>query len=307
MDQAHRLREIVQKRKKDSQGGISSFSDKRETDIKMAKGSRVIAITSGKGGVGKTNLVVNLAYSFNKLGRSVCILDADLGLANIDIILGITPKFNLKDVIFDNKSVADIMVKVNDGLSVIPASSGIQELVDLDNNQRKRLIEQLKMPGKLDDYFLIDTGAGISANVLGFVLAAPEAIIVTTPEPTSLTDAYAVIKLISKSNNRPKIRLLVNMVTDKVEGEGVFKKLNMIVKRFLNVELEYLGYVTLDGNLPRSVMKQQPIVNLYPRSEASRCFFSIASNLFQEDNINKDCSNSSLAVFWRRALSLVKK
>jgi flagellar biosynthesis protein FlhG len=240
---------------------------------------RVIAVTSGKGGVGTTNVVVNLALALTQVGKKVLILDADVGLANIDILLGLTPPYNLNHVLRGEKKVSDVVVTGPGGMKIIPASLGTQELTNLTTEQRLFLISELAPLSKEVDIFLIDTGAGISSNVLYFNLAAQENLVVTTPEPTSITDAYALMKILSVGYAKNHFKLLVNSVKDAVEAKEVYQSLSSVTEKFLNLSLDYWGYVLYDRNISRAVRHQRIIVGVYPNSRASQCFFSLAKKV----------------------------
>ena len=227
MDQAENLRTII----------------KRQNQ-KQVNNARVFAVTSGKGGVGKSSVSINLALQYRKLGKRVIILDADFGLANIEVMFGIIPKYNLSDLIFKGKDLKEIIIEGLEGVGFISGGSGIAKLVDLDKEQIKRLVNKLSDLEELADIIIIDTGAGISSSVMEFVMASPEAIIVTTPEPTSITDSYALLKALSMNDDfnkqETKIRVLANKVSSEEEGRNLFDKLNMVVSQFLGLKMEYL-------------------------------------------------------------------
>jgi len=266
-DQAEGLRELV-KRSKD-------FAAK----ARPARLARIISVTSGKGGVGKTNVVVNLGIGLARRGSRVLVIDADLGLANVDIVLGLTSRYNLYHVIKGEKKLQEIIVDGPEGLKVIAGGAGIRELANLSNSQRVQFIASMS---ELDDYadiILIDTSAGISQNVLGFVLASDEAIVVTTPEPTAIRDAYGIIKAIALENKDAKIRLIVNMAANPQEAEDVASRIEMVARQFLDIGLDKLGYILRDPAVPESVLKQKPFMVAYPTSKASKCVEVIADRL----------------------------
>lgn len=246
---------------------------------RKAKNKRVIAITSGKGGVGKTNLVANLAYAFTSKGERTLILDADLGLGNIDVILGLTPKYNLSHVVAGQKSLEEILVEGPDGIKVLPASSGIEEMTNLSRNQKLMILKDLEQLMEEVDVVLIDTAAGISSNVMYFNSVAQNIVVVVSPEPTSITDAYAVIKLLFTKYKRDKFYLVANFVRSSKEGTEIYRQLRLVTDRFLKIELKYLGQVFLDDNIPTCVKWQKILVKDYPESVASRCFLSLAERL----------------------------
>ncbi|TCO79928.1 MinD/ParA family protein [Marinisporobacter balticus] len=280
-DQAKKLREIIHNIKKQNKEAHSPTFSKNTADTDS---TRVITITSGKGGVGKSNFTINLGLSLNKLGYKVTILDADLGLANIDIILGVIPKYSLAHVIRKEKSLEEIMVEGPGGIKLISGGSGLKELANLTEEQITNLIVNLKLLGKSTDFILIDTGAGINNSVLSFVDAASEIILVTTPEPTSITDAYAVLKNIVLNDKEKIIRVLINRVENNEEGLEVFNKLNTASQRFLNVSLQRLGYLYDDILVSRAVKRQTPFLLVYPNSLVSKGVETIASRLVNETN-----------------------
>ncbi|MCR4400972.1 MAG: MinD/ParA family protein, partial [Syntrophomonadaceae bacterium] len=241
--------------------------------------TRVIAVTSGKGGVGKTNLALNLALALAQKGLKVTLLDADMGMANIDIIMGLVPEYNLYHVLRGEKSIRDIMLTGPFGLKFIPGGSGIQELANLSEDELARVVAEL---GRLDgesDVLLIDTGAGIANNVLAFVTAADDIIVVTSPEPTSLTDAYGIIKVAAARRARGTIYLVVNRVGIEAEGTLVAHKLTTVAQRFLGVEVAALGSVLEDEAVERAVRSQEPLLVAYPGSPAARGVRAIADRI----------------------------
>ncbi len=245
-DQASSLRELI--------GKINKKNTIKNTNNSMKSISRVITITSGKGGVGKTNFTINLAIELSKLNQRVTIIDADLGLGNIDVVLGLVPKKTLANVIRNEDNILDIRIKGPNGIDIISAGSGIKEMINLPKSEINHLINNFLLLNDTTDYILIDTGAGINDSVITFVEAANEMILVVTPEPTSITDAYAVIKNIGKTDKI--IKIVVNRVENSQEGNDVFNKLNSATKRFLNIELEKLGFIYEDPAVKKSVKSQ---------------------------------------------------
>jgi flagellar biosynthesis protein FlhG len=238
--------------------------------------TRILAVTSGKGGVGKTNVVANLAASLADLGKRVIVLDADFGLANIDVLLGLTPRFHLGHVLYGKKKLTEIMVEGPCGIRIIPASSGLQRLSELSLEQRNFLVQSFAELEGQADYLLIDTAAGISSNVLHFLLSAPEIVVVSAPEPTAIVDAYAVIKIVLAEEPTKTIRLLINSVSSEDESRDVFRQINSVVKRFLNREVIYLGHVERDPHVVKAVRSQVLVTHSYPSAPASRCFHELA-------------------------------
>lgn len=248
-----------------------------------APGPKVLAVTSGKGGVGKTNVVANLSYSLSELGHKVVVLDADFGLANLDVLLGLTPRYHLGHVLFGNKSLTEIMVQGPQGIRIIPASSGLQRMSELTSAQRNHLVECFSSLDLDTDYFIIDTAAGISRNVIHFLLSAQEVIVVSAPEPTAIVDAYAVIKIILAEDPRKKIQVLINSVECADDAHEVYCQINSVVKRFLNREVDYLGHVDQDSHVPQAVRSQMLVTHRYPNSSSSRCFRNLARRLGQRE------------------------
>jgi flagellar biosynthesis protein FlhG len=259
---------------------------------------RVISVTSGKGGVGKTNVVANLAVALARLGQRVLVLDADLGLANLDVLLGLSPRWNIRHVLTGEKRLDEVIVDGPGGIKVLPASSGVQELTQLGEEQKLLLLSELDGLEPDCDLLLIDTGAGISPNVTYFNLAALERIVVVTPEPTSITDAYALIKVMATRHATRSFKLLVNQVKGEAEARGVFAKLVRVVDRFIGqVSLECLGWVPTDGCLPKAVQRQQAVVELYPECPASRGFGRVAEAIAASVAAPAD---GNIKFFWRR-------
>jgi flagellar biosynthesis protein FlhG len=243
---------------------------------------RVIAVTSGKGGVGKTNIAANLAYALSSLNQKTLILDADTGLANIDLILGLTPKYNLYHVLSGQKTMAEIIIKGPGGIMILPSSSGIADMADLSKGHKLTIIDELNRLKDRPDFMLIDTAAGIAANVMYFNMAAKEIIIVTTPEPPSLTDAYALMKILHKNYAKKRFQLIVNMVRTPAEAKEVYGRLRTVTDHFLNIHLEYLGFVLYDDKCQEAVRQQKALMELYPSSVGSRCLRQIAEKLLKE-------------------------
>jgi flagellar biosynthesis protein FlhG len=258
--------------------------------------ARVIAITSGKGGVGKTNIVANLGYALSRLGQKVLILDADLGLGNLDVLLGIAPKFNVSHVIRGEKAIADILEEGPGDMKILPAASGIQDLTQLTHDQKMQFFTDLDRLIDDMDILLIDTAAGISSNVMDFNVMAHEIIVVVSPEPTSITDAYALMKVLSLKYAEKSCKLLVNMVSSPREAQEVFRQLDLVTERFLEIDVDYLGCVLRDDKLTRGVKHQRLVSDLYPESKASRCFADLARRIAKVSPASRPKGNTNL--FW---------
>jgi len=241
--------------------------DKRQTGASsMQTVTRVISFTSGKGGVGKTNTVVNIGLALARLGKSVLILDADLGLANVDILLGLRPKYTLFDVLENGKSLQDIMLKGPEGVSIIPASSGIESMSALKPEQRMILMNSIEEVAHAYDYLLIDTQAGIGADVMHFNSASSEIVCVINSDPTSLTDAYALIKILSKNYAEKSVSVIANRMADENEARESFNLLQGAVGKYLHIELDYLGFIPADPDIRTAVKQQRALLELYPSS-----------------------------------------
>lgn len=241
----------------------------RKMKQRKAKPVRVIAVTSGKGGVGKTNLSVNLGVALSKMGRQVAVLDADMGLANVDILLGLSPKYNLSHVLQGEKTMTDIMLTGPAGLKIIPASSGVQKMSELTSMEQAGLIRAFSEIGNNLDVLIVDTAAGISSSVVTFARASQEIVVVICDEPTSLTDAYAYIKLLNRDFGLDKFHIIANMVETSRQGQQLFTKLTKVTDRYLDVSLDYVGAVPFDKDLRMAVQKQKPVVELFPQSKAA--------------------------------------
>lgn len=239
-----------------------------------------IAITSGKGGVGKTNVVVNLGISMAQSGLNVAVLDADYGLGNIDILLGIEPQLDISDLLKDTASLEEILVK-QDGLSIIPASSGVQSLAQLSEYQEILLYKELKKLEEMAELLIIDTAAGISDNVISLLLASDEIFLVVSPENTSIVDAYAVVKVVSELDAFKSMSVIANMVADDEEANEVFLKISRAVKKFLNKELNFLGYIRKDNSILDAMKVQRPVVLKYPEAPASEDYIKLSQTIIE--------------------------
>lgn len=266
-DQAHDLRLIA------------SNSQFRKKSKLPDSNARVIAVTSGKGGVGKSNLTINLALALKRLGKRVMVIDADLGLANIDVLLGLTPKYNLKHVFHGDCTLEEVIVEGPEGVLIIPGASGIIELADISDTRRDLMIDSLNRINDLSDIILIDTGAGVSRNVRRFVTASNEVIVVTSPDPTAVTDAYSMIKIITQENRKLDIKLVVNMALNDNEAKEISDRIILVVNKFLNKDIQSLGYILMDRSLQKAIRNQKPILMDDPTSMTTRSINLIARKL----------------------------
>ena len=263
--------------------------------------ARIIAVSSGKGGVGKTSLVVNLAIALSKAGKKVMIMDADLGLANVDIMLGITPRYTLFDVLEGNKSLKEIIITGVEGINIIPGCSGLFATENISRLQKQNLLKEMGSCIDEMDYILIDTGAGISNIVLGFIAAAGDALIVVTPEPTSITDGYAIIKILSQFKLHEKVLLVVNMAANLDEAQESLEKIETVASKYLNIEIVRLGAIFFDDTVKKSIIEMTPFMINYPRSQVSRDVMQIAENL-SENKFTLNISNN----FVRKMMNLLR-
>ncbi|MEO3945085.1 MinD/ParA family protein [Gorillibacterium sp. CAU 1737] len=261
-DQAERLRRLVESR---MQGSTSpSLDPQKERD------TRVITVTSGKGGVGKSNFTLNFSIALQQLGYQVLIFDADIGLANIDVLMGISPSYSLYHLLKKEKSIFDIVQIGYGGVRFIAGGSGFTDLLRLSDEELNDFAEQVSLLNGHFDFILFDTGAGLSKETLKFILAAHETFVVTTPEPTSLTDGYAIIKMVHQMEGGVPFQLVINRVTDEKEGKVTSEKISLVAKRFLGIDIPTLGYIKDDVHVSRAVRKQIPFTAAYPGSDAAK-------------------------------------
>ena len=263
---------------------------------------RVIAVTSGKGGVGKSSVVANLGTELARRGRRVTVIDADFGLANLDILFNLNPSHHLGHLLNGQASAAQVVSGVEGvpELQIIPGASGMEALADLDASERERLLSALAPMTAGREFVLIDTAAGIGRNVIDLCVAAGEVILVTNPEPTSLTDAYGLLKILRQRDAGVRVLLLVNSASDLAEGDRVHAKLEDVVRRFLDGSLEYLGAIQRDPCVSRATARQSPFVLSYPRAAASRAVSAVADTLLGAPAADSGGSKG----FWRRLLAV---
>jgi flagellar biosynthesis protein FlhG len=240
---------------------------------------RVIAVTGGKGGVGKTNVSVNLGAALSGRGQRVVLLDGDMGLANIDVVLGLTPGKNMADVLSGESTLQEVMVEGPLGMKVIPAASGVQNMVNLSSAQHSGIIHAFSELGDQLDVLIIDTAAGISNDVVNFVKASQEVLVVVCDEPASITDAYALIKMLNAEHGMEHFRVLANMVRSDQEGMGLFSKLQKVTSRFLDINIQYAGCIPHDENLRKAIRRQRSVYQAYPKSNASIAFDKLANQV----------------------------
>jgi flagellar biosynthesis protein FlhG len=274
-DQAEKLREIMRSRQKSD---ILDFPEPQAAP--GSKKTRVICVASGKGGVGKTNMSINLAIAFAQAGRKVIVLDADLGLANVNVVLGVIPKYNLYHVIKKQKTMKEVIMDTNYGIQIVAGASGFSKIANLSEAERKNFIDELTELS-MADVIIIDASAGVGQNVLTFIEAADEAIIVTTPEPTAITDAYGIIKIISTEIEDLDLglKLIVNRARSVTEAKKVADRVINITSQFLNIKIDYLGFVYEDPIVPNAVRKQQPFLIMDPKNRASACITHLLGRL----------------------------
>lgn len=244
--------------------------------LNKPKPVQVISVASGKGGVGKTNVSVNLAVALGQLGRKVMLMDADLGLGNVDVMLGIHPRHNLSHVISGERTLEEVVIEGPGGMQIIPASSGIQNMAELSREEHAGLVRAFSELHNPVDMLIVDTAAGISDGVVSFSKAAQEVLVVVCDEPASITDAYALIKVLNADHGVQRFRVLVNMVSSSQQGRELYGKLLKVSDRFLDVTLDYMGSVPFDEYLRKAVQRQRAVMDAYPRSRAALAFKKLA-------------------------------
>ncbi len=285
MDQASGLRSII----------------KQSEYVTSRPMARVITITSGKGGVGKSNTAINLALYFKKMGKRVIILDADFGLANIEIMFGTVPQHNLSDLIYKGMNIKDVITWGPGGVGFISGGSGIAGMSNLSHDYLSYIVQNLAELDAIADVIIIDTGAGISEAVLEFLVASGEIILVTTPEPTSITDSYSLLKALNRhvrfKSDSTDIKVIANRVYTKADGENLYRKLSAVVSRYLGLKIEYLGSVPQDQNLSNAVMQQKPVALASPNCKAALAFEEIAGGLMHMD-VTQNTKKRGMAAFF---------
>lgn len=263
--------------------------------------ARVITVTSGKGGVGKSNTAINLAIQFRKMGQRVIILDADFGLANIEIMFGAVPKHNLCDLIYQGKNIKDIITWGPMEVGFISGGSGIAGMSNLSRDYLNYIVQNLVQLDEMADVIIVDTGAGISDAVLEFLVASGEILLVTTPEPTSITDSYSLLKALNRhprySNETTSVKVIANKVADEAEAEALFSKLKSVVVRYLRVPITYLGMIPQDQLLAKAVMQQMPVSLDNPRARATLAYEALAAKLMNKE-LNSNLTKRGMAAFF---------
>lgn len=289
MDQAEQLRRIIK----------GSAPPKRPL-------ARIITVTSGKGGVGKSNTAINLAIQFRKMGQKVIILDADFGLANIEIMFGAVPKHNLCDFIYQGKSIKDIITWGPMEVGFISGGSGITGMSNLDKDNLSTIIADLAELDEMADTIIVDTGAGIADAVLEFLVASGEILLVTTPEPTSITDSYSLLKALSRhprySSETTQIRVLANKVTGESEAQALYAKLQTVVERYLRVPISYLGMIPQDQQLAKAVMQQMPVSLENPKARSAMAYEAVAAKLMNRE-LDQNVKRRGMAAFFSHIIS----
>ncbi|MDE7260324.1 MAG: MinD/ParA family protein [Lachnospiraceae bacterium] len=289
MDQAEQLRNIIK----------ASIQPQRPL-------ARVITVTSGKGGVGKSNTAINLAIQFRKMGQKVIILDADFGLANIEIMFGAVPKHNLCDLIYQGKSIRDIITWGPMEVGFISGGSGIAGMSNLSKDYLSYIIQNLVELDEMADTIIVDTGAGISDAVLEFLVASGEILLVTTPEPTSITDSYSLLKALGRhpryTADATQIKVIANKVFNEAEAEALYEKLEAVVSRYLKVPISYLGMIPQDNQLEKAVMQQKPVSLDNPKARSALAYEAIAARLMNKE-VNKNVTKRGMAAFFSHIIS----
>ena len=269
-------------------------------DLNPHQATKVLSVTSGKGGVGKTAVVANIGLGLARSGHKVLILDADLGLANIDVVFGLTPLYNLNHFFSGESDLESIMVTGPHDIRILPAGSGLQSFIQLDSDHKLKLLDGLDSLNIEFDYLLIDTEAGISENVTYFNTAAQEILLVTTPDPTAITDVYALMKLLSTRYHEKHFNLVVNMVSSEEEALDVYRKLSIVSNRYLDISIDYFGSIPFDRQMAEAIRKQQAIVELYPNSDTARAFIALADRIAAITTQRHP--KGSVQFFWKQLL-----
>lgn len=296
-DQAQKLREMVESRRSSEAGVLPLRVPQTNT--------RTIAVTSGKGGVGKTNIVANLAIALSRRGRKVLVVDADLSLANIDVLLGLPTQYNLSHVIWGEKRLGEVVVEGPSAIKVIPASSGVPELAMLNDSQLSGLVDQFSDLDPRMDLILIDTAAGLSDSVLSFVTAADEVLLVTTPEPTAYVDAYHMLKTVRRDDRGKPVHLVVNMANSEKEAKKTAEFLSRMAGQFLGHRFASVGWILRDPDVPGAIRRQKAFLEEFPHGTASRGIQRLATGLLNSERSDAE-NNGGVSSLWRRVIHFMR-
>ena len=284
---------------------LDQAAELRQIARRVNHRAQTIAITSGKGGVGKTNLAVNLATVLATAQRRVVLMDADMGLANADILCNIQPRYNLAHVVAGQRRMPEVLTPTPNGFSLVAGASGLTRMAELSEQDRARILQELETLQDAADVIIIDTGAGISRNVMAFTAAADHVVVVTTPEPTAITDAYAVLKVLIRSGSKAHLSLMVNQVRNRDEARAVHDRISSVARQFLQAELAFSGYVVADPCVSQSVRKRAAFVKEFPKSAACQCVEAWANRLAQHVDVARVAQRPTggffnrLASWWR--------
>lgn len=291
MDQAKELRSLI--------------SNTQNLNLKKNINARVITISSGKGGVGKSSFSVNLAIYLARLKNRVLIIDADFGLANVEVLLGIRPKYNFYNMLKGEKNISEIVIDTEYGIKFISGGNGLKELSNVNSTEIRYFIEQFEYLDKIADIIIIDTGAGISSSVTNFLMASDENIIVTTPEPTSFTDAYTLIKIMKEQNKSiDKLNVVINKADDEYEADRTFAKIAYVCNKFLGISIQNMGYIPLDTDIIKAVKQQKPAIVSFPKSDFSKSIELIGNRLLNRSSVE---NNTGIKSFMQKLMNVFNK
>ncbi len=298
-DQASSLRKMM----KNNMNNAENNTQKDENDPRT-NSTRIIAVASGKGGVGKTNLTVNLAYALKEMGKDVLIMDADIGMANIDILMGLTSTYSLKHVMEGKCSIDEAIIEGSAGISILAGISGEEDFVNINMDQVQKLFSASSHLQENYDIIIIDIGAGAHQDVLNFIMSADEALIVLTPEPTAIMDAYSLIKILSTHDFIDDIGLIVNMVDSTKEGNDVINRMKKVIKEYLGISVELTSIIPYDKKVVKAVKKQQSVFELFPQSSIAKSYKETSSRLI---NRGDEGSSQSMKSFFSKVIGMFKK
>ena len=296
-DQASSLRKMMKNNSNKTKENNFKGNEK-DTDSQ----TRVIAVASGKGGVGKTNLSVNLGYALSEMDKNVLVMDADIGMANVDILMGLTSTYSLKHVMEGKCKIEEAIVKTPSGINVLTGITGEEDFIDVSSDEIQRLLAASSHLQENYDIIIIDIGAGAHPDVLNFIMAADETLIVLTPEPTAIMDAYSLLKILSNQDYRSDLGLIVNMVENNTEGEEVIERMKGVIKEYLDISLELTSNIPYDKKVVKSVKKQQSIFDLYPNSSVVKSYKNTAASLIDKEKT----SSQNMKSFFSRIVGMFK-